>query len=205
MGARVYGEQTVCVASGSPCHPPQLSLLSPPPHAAGPAFLPLGLLSPNHRTLSDSDTSTWPPRAQRRTHQVVVVTILRGRHGYCPHRMAEETTAPAGGGAGWGRWAVSGGPRCWAGQTSAVSSRPRCPFVPQPAGRTWSAFYLGHHLEQPWPSIALGMGPALTAGHVTAQGERPRAWTLSCHLVSSTPAPSRPVFSPVRPSPASQE
>lgn len=55
-----------------------------------------------------------------------------------------------------------------AGQTSAVSSRPRCPFVPRPAGQTWSAFYLGHHFEQPWPSTALGMDSALRAGHVTA-------------------------------------
>lgn len=114
MWAPVFMGNRLFVPRRGPPVPPASARLAPaaasslPP--AGPAFLPLGLLSLNHRTLSDSDDSTRPPRAQpAHNPPSVVVTVLRGRRGYCPHRTVEETTAPAGGGTGWGWWAVSRG------------------------------------------------------------------------------------------------
>lgn len=114
MWAPVFMGNRLFVPRRGPPVPPASARLAPAtassPPPAGPAFLPLGLLSLNHRTLSDSDDSTRPPRAQpAHNPPSVVVTVLRGRRGYCPHRTVEETTAPAGGGTGWGWWAVSGG------------------------------------------------------------------------------------------------
>lgn len=111
MWAPVFMGNRLFVPRRGPPVPPASAQLAPAAASpAGPAFLPLGLLSLNHRTLSDSDDSTRPPRAQpAHNPPSVVVTVLRGRRGYCPHRTVEETTAPAGGGTGWGWWAVSGG------------------------------------------------------------------------------------------------
>lgn len=159
VGARVYGEQTVCAASGAPRATRLGSARSCrrlPPPPAGPAFLPLGLLSLNHRTLSDSDDSTRPPRAQpAHNPPSVVVTVLRGRRGYCPHRTVEETTAPAGGGIGWGWWAVSGG-----------LVRPQL-SVPGPGAHSFPDLPDKPGLPFTWVTTSSSPGPA-----------RPWVWTL---------------------------
>lgn len=103
------------------CHvwaplPPTLAQLSPTASPPCWPWLPSARAPQplNHRrtVTVTRGPSMWPNRAQRITHQAVVVTILRGRYGYCPHCTAEQTKALAGGETGWRPWAASGGARC---------------------------------------------------------------------------------------------
>lgn len=171
--------------------PPTLAQLSPTASPPCWPWLPSARAPQplNHRRTVTVMTgpSMWPNRAQSITHQAVVITILRGRYGYCPHCTAEETRALAGGETGWRPRAASGGargPRLIRLQSSVPGpSVHPFPHLPDKPGLliTWVTTS-----SSPGPRTCVlpsEQGTQLPPPHNSPRRE-PRAWSLSCRLAS---------------------